>query len=118
MRHSTELPPFKRERPLSAAGPIRFSLGETPAGERDVLYREFFGRSVMRYDVEPSPDAHRMLTDPHRADEKISTVAFDSGFSDVSYFNRMFRRRYGAAPSDVRAEAQGRMPRGSREGKR
>jgi AraC-like DNA-binding protein len=342
MRHSTELPPFTREPPPAvqpSAGPIRFSLGETPAGERDALYREFFGRSVMRYDVDPSPDvpfdidvklqtlpgllmvtgkmhgsnnrrtqewiadglddfamavnlggkyvicqgdqeivldngeatlfslgklcnlmhwppggllamrfprsqiapriahadelcmrriragtqalslltsyvniaqdsqtvasrelqqvfvshaydlialavgatgdaaqeaedgglraarlhtikqdiarnldqanlsvtvvasrhgctprfvqrsferegttfteyvlaqrlmrAHRMLTDPRRADEKISTVAFDSGFSDVSYFNRVFRRRYGAAPSDIRAQAHGKRP--------
>jgi hypothetical protein len=68
MRHSTELPPFKRERPLSAAGPIRFSLGETPAGERDVLYREFFGRSVMRYDVEPSLDV------PFDIDVKLQTL--------------------------------------------
>ena len=36
---------------------------------------------------------------------KISSVAFDCGFGDVSYFNRAFRRRYGMAPSDVRAWA-------------
>ena len=49
--------------------------------------------------------AHRMLGDPRRRAEKISTVAFDCGFADVSYFNRVFRRRYSAAPSDVRARA-------------
>jgi AraC-like DNA-binding protein len=49
---------------------------------------------------------HRMLTDPSRAGEKISTVAYDCGFGDVSYFNRVFRQRYGAAPSDVRAQAR------------
>ncbi|RVC16943.1 AraC family transcriptional regulator, partial [Mesorhizobium sp. M7A.F.Ca.AU.002.02.1.1] len=27
------------------------------------------------------------------------------GFNDLSYFNRAFRRRYGATPSDVRAAA-------------
>ena len=36
---------------------------------------------------------------------KISAVAFDAGFGDLSYFNRTFRRRYDAAPSDVRARA-------------
>jgi AraC-like DNA-binding protein len=50
--------------------------------------------------------AHRLLTDPRRDGEKISAVAYDCGFADVSYFNRAFRRHYGAAPSDVRAEAR------------
>ena len=53
--------------------------------------------------------AHRILTDPKRASEKISVVAWDSGFGDVSYFNRAFRRRYGLAPSDVRDEARRNM---------
>jgi AraC-like DNA-binding protein len=43
---------------------------------------------------------------PRRRGEKISAVAFDCGFADVSYFNRVFRRRYGAAPSDVRTRTQ------------
>jgi AraC-like DNA-binding protein len=54
--------------------------------------------------------AHRMLADPRRAGEKIMAVAYDCGFGDLSYFNRVFRRRYGAAPSDVRAQARQNMP--------
>ena len=50
--------------------------------------------------------AQRMLTDLRFAEEKISTVAYSCGFGDVSYFNRMFRRHYGLAPSDVRAQAR------------
>jgi AraC-like DNA-binding protein len=50
--------------------------------------------------------AHRMLTDPLRTSEKIATIAYDAGFGDLSHFNRSFRRRYGAAPSDVRAGAR------------
>jgi transcriptional regulator GlxA family with amidase domain len=50
--------------------------------------------------------AHRLLTDPRRATEKISTAAFDAGFGDVSYFNRVFRRQYGAAPSEIRARTR------------
>jgi AraC-like DNA-binding protein len=46
--------------------------------------------------------AHRMLTDPRRSDEKISMIALDVGFSDLSYFNRTFRRRYGDTPSGIR----------------
>jgi AraC-like DNA-binding protein len=47
--------------------------------------------------------AHRMLSDPRHAHEKISAVAYDCGFGDLSYFNRVFRRQCGGAPSDVRA---------------
>jgi AraC-like DNA-binding protein len=50
--------------------------------------------------------AHHMLTDPRRAGEKISNVARDVGFGDLSYFNRAFRHRYGETPSGVRADAQ------------
>jgi AraC-like DNA-binding protein len=50
--------------------------------------------------------AHRILTDPRRAGDKISAVAYDCGFGDVSYFNRVFRRRYDQAPSDVRAQSR------------
>jgi AraC-like DNA-binding protein len=54
--------------------------------------------------------AYRMLTDPRRDGEKISTVVYDCGFGDVSYFNRVFRRSYGAAPSDVRVQARRAVP--------
>jgi AraC-like DNA-binding protein len=49
--------------------------------------------------------AHDLLADPCWHAEKISTVAYDCGFGDVSYFNRTFRKLYGVAPSDVRAGA-------------
>jgi AraC-like DNA-binding protein len=45
---------------------------------------------------------HRMLCDPRCAGVAISTLAYDAGFGDLSYFNRSFRRHYGATPSDVR----------------
>jgi AraC-like DNA-binding protein len=47
--------------------------------------------------------AHRMLADPRLSDRSISTLAFDAGFGDLSYFNKTFRRRFGQTPSDVRA---------------
>jgi AraC-like DNA-binding protein len=49
--------------------------------------------------------AHRSLSAPHAADKKISAIALEAGFSDVSYFNRAFRQLYGASPSDIRAAA-------------
>ena len=49
--------------------------------------------------------AHRMLTDPRRSGEKISAIALDAGFSDLSYFNRAFRRMFDDTPSGVRLQA-------------
>jgi AraC-like DNA-binding protein len=49
--------------------------------------------------------AHRMLGDPRFAGTTISTIAFDVGLGDLSYFNRTFRARFGMTPSDVRAAA-------------
>jgi AraC-like DNA-binding protein len=46
--------------------------------------------------------ARRMLGDPRLADRTIGSMAFDVGFGDLSYFNRTFRRRYGAAPTEIR----------------
>jgi AraC-like DNA-binding protein len=50
--------------------------------------------------------AYRMLTDPHRNGEQITAIAYDAGFGDLSYFYRVFRRRYGATPLDIRAQAK------------
>jgi AraC-like DNA-binding protein len=49
--------------------------------------------------------AHRLLGDPRLAQRTISAIAFEAGFGDLSHFNRAFRRRFGEAPSDVRAAA-------------
>jgi len=49
--------------------------------------------------------AYRMLCSAAFAGHGISTIAYDCGFGDLSYFNHCFRHRYGATPSDVRAAA-------------
>jgi AraC-like DNA-binding protein len=49
---------------------------------------------------------HRLLTSPDHADRPISDIAFACGFGDLSYFNRTFRRQFGATPSQVRAAAR------------
>ena len=46
--------------------------------------------------------AYDILKSPLRSPRAISAVAYELGFNDVSYFNRAFRRRYRATPSDVR----------------
>jgi AraC-like DNA-binding protein len=49
--------------------------------------------------------AHRLLRDPRLAHRKIGDLALEAGFSDLSHFNRSFRRRFGLTPSAARAEA-------------
>jgi AraC-like DNA-binding protein len=46
--------------------------------------------------------AYRLLTNPLHSLRAISSIAYDVGFNDLSYFNRAFRRRFGSTPSDVR----------------
>lgn len=49
--------------------------------------------------------AYRILNDPQFSDRNISSVAYEVGFSDLSYFNRVFRRHYAATPTDIRRSA-------------
>lgn len=53
--------------------------------------------------------AHRLLSDPRRAAQKISAIAYEAGFADLSYFNRAFRRHYGRTPSEARLLALDRL---------
>ncbi len=60
-----------------------------------ITYSEFvLGQRLTR--------AYGILKNPLHARRAISTMAFELGFNDLSYFNRAFRRRYNATPSDVR----------------
>jgi AraC-like DNA-binding protein len=54
---------------------------------------------------------HGILTSPLQTRRAIGTIAFELGFNDLSYFNRAFRRRYHATPSDVRDGARTRLQR-------
>jgi AraC-like DNA-binding protein len=38
----------------------------------------------------------------HAGERRISDIAFDCGFNDLSYFNRCFRRRFGLTPTAAR----------------
>jgi AraC-like DNA-binding protein len=48
-----------------------------------------------------------MLMDSGYQHMAIIDIALASGFSDVSHFNHVFRRRFGETPSSVRAAAVG-----------
>jgi len=43
----------------------------------------------------------------HSGDRRVSDIAFASGFNDLSYFNRSFRRRFGLTPSAARGRSAG-----------
>lgn len=51
-------------------------------------------------------EAHAALSDPKKFGRSIADIALDCGFGDISYFNRRFKNRYGASPSEVRFEAR------------
>jgi len=48
----------------------------------------------------------RMLSEMRYAHLTIAQIAHACGFNDISYFNRAFRRHFGATPSDVREGAR------------
>jgi AraC-like DNA-binding protein len=46
--------------------------------------------------------AFALLIAPHGSAQRISDIALDVGFSDISHFNRLFRTRFGVSPRCVR----------------
>jgi AraC-like DNA-binding protein len=63
-------------------------------GEGTSFSQFVLGRRLVR--------AQRMLTDRRWANRSIAWIAFETGFGDLSYFNRTFKRFYGNTPSEVR----------------
>jgi AraC-like DNA-binding protein len=60
-----------------------------------ITYSEFvLGQRLAR--------AYSVLRNPLHSRRTIGAIAFEVGFNDLSYFNRAFRRRYNATPSDVK----------------
>ena len=46
--------------------------------------------------------AFALLIEPHGSARRISDIALEVGFSDISHFNRLFRTRFGVSPRSVR----------------
>jgi AraC-like DNA-binding protein len=51
--------------------------------------------------------AFELLTEPQDSAQRISDIALEVGFSDVSHFNRLFRARFGDSPRGVRGAGSG-----------
>jgi AraC-like DNA-binding protein len=47
-----------------------------------------------------------LLGDARHDALKVSDIALACGFNEISYFNRCFRRRFGAAPTQFRGRAE------------
>ena len=89
---------------LSAAS-VAVHLGVTPQYVHMLFESE--GLSVTNFIGEQRlTHAHRMLLDPRMKERTISAIAFAAGFSDLSHFNRSFRRHFGKTPSDTRRANQ------------
>jgi AraC-like DNA-binding protein len=83
---------------------IALLLGITPRYVHLLL--EESGKSFTHHVLERRLDkADALLRDPHWRHRKIADISAEAGFTDLSYFNRTFRRRHGATPSDVREAA-------------
>jgi len=90
--------------PLSAED-VAVAVGVSPRYVRKLLESE--GASFSGYVAERRLERARlMLSNPRFRALAISTIAYEVGFGDLSYFNRAFRRRYGVTPSDVRESAR------------
>lgn len=90
---------------LSVAG-VAQELGVTPRYLQRLF--EADGKTFSSFLIEQRlKRAHRMLREPEFAERPVSSIAYDVGFGDLSYFNRSFRRAYGATPSAVRSGAAG-----------
>jgi AraC-like DNA-binding protein len=48
--------------------------------------------------------AFALLSDPSASHLRIADIALQSGFSDISHFNRQFRARFGDTPTGVRRD--------------
>jgi AraC-like DNA-binding protein len=87
------------------AAVIATSLGVTPRYVHLLL--EETGKSFTHHVLERRLEkAAVLLRDPQWHRRKIAEIAADVGFTDLSYFNRAFRRRHGATPSDIRSASR------------
>jgi AraC-like DNA-binding protein len=85
---------------ISAQGVAR-ELKLSPRYIHDLLQETgiSFSERVLELRLQKS---HRMLQDRRSDGMRISEIAMICGFSDIAYFNRCFRRRFGGTPSSAR----------------
>jgi AraC-like DNA-binding protein len=91
--------------PDLSAAKIAILLGVTPRYVHLLL--EETGKSFTHHVLEKRLEkAAALARDPQWRGRKIADIAAEAAFTDLSYFNRAFRRHYGATPSDIREAAK------------
>jgi AraC-like DNA-binding protein len=96
----------RSDEPDLSAAAVAASLWVTPRYVHLLL--EGTGKSFTHHVLERRLErAAVLLRDPQWGHRKVADIAAEAGFTDLSYFNRAFRRRFGATPSAVRATGHG-----------
>jgi AraC-like DNA-binding protein len=67
-------------------------------------FRDYTGRSIFEYLVDRRLEAAMLRL--RSGNDKIATIAIESGFSDLGYFNRKFRGRLDTTPGEYRNRMQ------------
>ena len=83
---------------------VKSALRESP-------YAEDYIREIFREQTGMTPNAMLTKTRLQHAeniilystvDRQISSIAHDSGFDDLAYFSKVFKKRYGMSPAEFK----------------
>jgi AraC-like DNA-binding protein len=85
--------------PDFSAHKLAFEAGLSERYVNELLYEAGASFSVRLNELRLRKAADLLSRDGER---RISDVAFECGFNDLSYFNRCFRRRFGLTPTAAR----------------
>jgi len=91
--------------PSFSEGQLAAKLGLSPRYIRDLLHDTgaTFSERVLELRLQK---ARAMLADRAHDGLKIGDLAYACGFNEVPYFNRCFRRRFGASPTQFRGNGE------------
>lgn len=80
---------------------VALALGLSPRYVNELLHQSGtnFSDRVLELRLQ---HARALLCNPRHDATRIGDIAYMSGFADISYFNRNFRRRFGTTPSGAR----------------
>jgi AraC-like DNA-binding protein len=87
--------------PAFSARHVGLKLGLSPRYVQELLQETDVGFTARVLELRLRK-ARAMLADARHDRLKVSDIALACGFNDVSYFNRCFRRRFGASPTQLR----------------